>query len=456
MALYKISALTNIEELLLTLIVLTVLTVICEEKSNKEAKSRVISLIVLEIYLLINKFPIDIKEIDWFADLLFTVVIYFLFNKEIRNYFSEVISAEEKLTKNQITTQEFREIKGKAYLQITIGILAATLLIFHWIFGLAEKNTIMLRIGEWYLPKGLIGIMLLVAGILVIFGAECMRKYKMVKIATFCLSICLFVGMITCIVLNIGMLVFTEWSRLKLIMLLLSLCACIGTGILSAHGYYMNMVWLRGMKGKKLVAIMTLVQGIGGAFISFALTVLILCRQTWVTLILVGIVTVCVFIIIPLLHARVFQYDYEVSHVIGNKPLGGIAQDGLMICLIVFFIICMPCLYISLSTKGLKAWLEAVTLACTAFPPVSYCLRNNVEHVKRQRKVLEEYPEEENIWNVLHKCLVRQSWQTVFAAFPYVCIAVTASYGSSMIKSMERREIWKNIYYTYIDADDYK
>lgn len=455
MALYKISALTNMKELLFALTILTVLTMICEEKSNEEAKSRFISLVVLEAYLLLNKFPIEIKEIDRFANLLFTVAIYFLFNKEIRNYFSEVISAEEKMRINQIRSPEFGEIKGKAYLQITIGILAAALLIFHWIFGLAEKNAIILGVGEWYLPKGLIGIMLMAVGILLIFGTECMRKYKMVKIATLCLCICLFVGMLVCIALNIRILAFMDWPRLKLTMVLFSLCACIGTGILSAHGYYMNMVWLRGMKGKKLIAIMALAQGIGGAFVSFAITVLILCRQTWKVLILIGVFTVCVFIIIPLLHARVFQYGYEVSHVIGNKPLGGIAQDGLMICLIVFFIICMPCLYISLSTKGVEAWLEAVMLVCTAFPPVSYCLNNNVEHIKRQKKVLAKYPEEKKLWDTLHECLVRQSWQTVFATFPYVCIAAIATYGNRMMKSMDRKQIWKDIYNTYIDAEDY-
>ena len=173
-------------------------------------------------------------------------------------------------------------------------------------------------------------------------------------------------------------------------------------------------------------------------------------------MLLIGIATVIGFIVIPLLHGRVFQYEHRTFHVVGNKPLGGIAQDGLMICLIVFFVICMPCLYISLSEKNISVWLGAVFLVVTAFPPIQYCLRNNVEHMKRQRKLLVKYPEEEDMWNVLHECLVRQSKQTIFATMPYVCVAVAAAYGSRMMKSMERGEILKDIFNTYIDADDYK
>lgn len=454
-ALYKISNLTG-KELVCSLLFLIVVTAICEEKSNKEARFRTISLLAVEGYLLLNIFPMEIREIDIFINLLFMAVIYSLFKKEIKDYFAEVIKAEEQLGTNQINSQRFKEIKGKAYLQITIGILAAVALIIHWLFATVNVIEIGSKAGDLYIPEEIIGIMLLIIGILLIFGTAQMRKHAAVKIVTVFLSVFLHVGLTIIIVINIGVFSFLSWSPLKWVMLACSACACIGTGVLSAHGYYMNMVWLRGLQKKKTSVGMAMLQLICGMSLTFAITVLILCQQTGKCLLLIGIATVTGFIVIPLLHGRVFQYEHRTFHVVGNKPLGGIAQDGLMICLIVFFVICMPCLYISLSEKNISAWLGAVFLVVTAFPPIQYCLRNNVEHMKRQRKLLVNYPEEEDMWNVLQECLVRQSKQTIFATMPYVCVAVAAAYGSRMMKSMERGEILKDILNTYIDADDYK
>lgn len=454
-ALYKISNLTD-KELVCSLLFLIVATAICEEKSNKEVRFRTISLLAVEGYLVLNIFPIEIREIDIFLNLLFMAVIYSLFKKEIKDYFAEVIKAEVQLGTDQIDSQKFKEIKGKAYLQITIGILAAATLIIHWLFTTIDIIEIRSKAGDLYIPEEIIGIMLLIIGVLLIFGTAQMRKHAAAKIVTVFLSVFLQVGLTIIIVMNIGMFSFLTWSPLKWVMLACSVCACIGTGVLSAHGYYMNMVWLRGLQKKKICVVMALLQLIGGMSLTFAITVLVLCQQAGKCLLLIGIATVTGFIIIPLLHARVFQYEHTSFHVVGNNPLGGIAQDGLMICLIVFFVICMPCLYISLSEKSISAWLVAVFLVVTAFPPIRYCLHNNVEHMKRQHKLLASYPEEEDMWNVLHECLVRQSKQTIFATMPYVFVAAAAAYGSRMMKSMERGEILKDIISTYIDADDYE
>lgn len=451
-ALFKISNLTD-KELVCSLFFLIVATAICEEKSNKEARFRIMSLLAVEGYLFLNMFLI---EINMFINLLFTVAIYFLFKKEIKDYFTEVIKAEEQLGTDQINSQKFKEIKGKTYLQITIGILAAATLIIHWLFITVDVMEIRSKAGDLYIPEEIIGIMFFIIGILLLFGTAQMRKHAAVQVVTVFLSVFLHVGLIIIIVMNIGKFSFLTWPPLKWVMLACSAFACIGTGVLSAHGYYMNMVWLRGLQKKKISVGMALLQLIGGVSLTFAITVLILCQQTGKCLLLIGIATVTGFIVIPLLHARVFQYEHTSFHVVGNNPLGGIAQDGLMICLIVFFVICMPCLYISLSEKSISAWLGAVFLIVSAFPPIQYCLHNNVEHMKRQHKLLTRYPEEEDMWNVLHKCLVRQSMQTIIATIPYVCVAAAAAYGNRMMKSMERGEILKDIFSTYIDADDYE
>lgn len=147
-------------------------------------------------------------------------------------------------------------------------------------------------------------------GALFIFGTAQMRKHAVVKIVTIFLGVFLHVGLIIIIVMNIGKFSFLAWSPIKRVMLVCSAFAYIGTGILSAHGYYMNMVWLRGLPKKKISVGMALLQLIGGMSLTFAITILILCQQTGKCLFLIGIATVTGFIVIPLLHARVFQYEH--------------------------------------------------------------------------------------------------------------------------------------------------
>lgn len=64
------------------------------------------------------------------------------------------------------------------------------------------------------------------------------------------------------------------------------------------------------------------------------------------------------------------------------------------------------------------------------------------------------YPEEEELWKVLRKCLVRQSKQTIFAMLPYVCIAAIYEILKRIGKSKTITEIIKDIKNTFIDKDD--
>lgn len=146
------------------------------------------------------------------------------------------------------------------------------------------------------------------------------------------------------------------------------------------------------------------------------------------------------------------RYENQTFYVVGNSVLGGIAQDGLTASLIILFVICMPCLYIGV-LKGIdiEAIVDGIVLISVAFAPVKFCIHNNVEHMERQREVLEDYPNEEKMWNVLHKCLVRQSKQTIFAMLPYVCLVAGKEFLQKLVQSKTWREAIKELINTYID-----
>lgn len=451
-SLYIISGLHNAIELFFASLYLCVITIICEKLFNGEVRYRSFSLIVTEIYIIIHSFSEGETIIGILIEPIFTIIVYILFNKEIRDYFSVIVNAEEAQNKNHINRTEFKQRKGKAYFQIAFGILAIVILISRWLLDIAKSNKIKIEVGIINIPIRFIIVLLISSCVLFILGMKQNKKYLVSKIIAVFLTCFMFIILFLINIINIGVLPSLVWTPLKWIMLLCSIFACLGSAILSAHGYYMNVVWLRGLTKKYLAIVMAFIQFIGGIISNLFATILILCQQTWIHLILILIVTIIVYIAIPILNARVIQYEHDIYHVVGNSSLGGIAQDGLMITLVVFFAAYIPCVYISIiNVIDINAVFGAIALICAAFSPVGFCMHNNVEHLERQKEVLINYPMEEEMWNVLHDCLVRQSKQTIFAMLPYVCIVVFFQIVNRLGKSETITEAIKDIINTYID-----
>lgn len=123
--LYIISGLPNTLEMVFIFVILSVFTILSECLYAGEMRNRCFSIIAVGIYILLNHFPL--ANINPFINIFqaaFTVVVVLLFSKEIKDYFSVLVAAEIKKNENLIDKIEFRRIKCKVYLQITIGILA--------------------------------------------------------------------------------------------------------------------------------------------------------------------------------------------------------------------------------------------------------------------------------------------------------------------------------------------
>lgn len=452
-AMYVISGLNNIFEVGVSLVFLILLTITYERLFIGELRFRCLSLAAIGLYIIISRLPITIISIDNFTECVFATIIYLLFKKEIQDYFKVLVKAEEKQNSNILDNHEFKQIKGKVYLQIILGVLAIVILIARWLIDIAASRGNQIEKGMLYLPKWNIGVLLICCVILLILGIRQLRSSFIAKLSAVLISIVAFLSLATLLVLNISEFPTLVWNSVKWFMLVCSFCACMGSAVLSAHGYYMNMVWLIGLCKKKLAFTFAIMQFIGGFLITINAVVLILCRPAWSSLILILVVAVMTFVLIPLLHARIIQYDHKSFQVVKNNPLGSIAQDGMMICLIVLFAACMPCMYISLMKElSIFTGLSGLALVVAAFPPVGFCIHNNVEHVERQKEVLTMYPEEKDMWNTLRNCLIRQSKQTVLAMFPYVCVAVVLMIVKKFVHSKTPKEAVKEIMNTYIDS----
>lgn len=456
--LYTISGLSNTLEIIFTFVFLSVFTILLECVYAGEVRNRCFSTIAVGIYILLNKFPL--QKVNSFINIFqaaFTIMVLLLFSKEIKDYFSVLVAAEEKKNENQIDKMAFRKTKCKVYLQITIGILATAMLLLHWLSDVVRTKGGRIETGQFSsLTWNILGVLSVGFLFLVIFGMEKLRKYMFVKIVTILLDIQILGTLIALIIANIATLPVLDWTLVKWFMLICSIFACMGAAVLSAHGYYMNVVLLRGLSRKHMALVMSAIQFVGNLILNIAITVLLLSKQTLMTVFLILFVTILAYVVLPILHAKVMRYENQTSHVVGNSILGGIAQDGLTVSLIIFFVICMPCLYIGMM-KGIdiEVIMGGIVLIGVAFAPVKFCIHNNVEHMERQRKVLDDYPNEEEMWNVLHKCLVRQSKQTIFAMLPYVCLVAGKEIMQKLIQSKTWREAIREMLDTYIDKEKY-
>lgn len=452
-ALYVISGLDNVLEVGFVLVFLISITILYEVLYIGELRFRSLSLVAIGLYIVISRLPITIVFINDFIECVFVTIVYLLFKKEIKDYFKVLVQAEIKQNKNMLDNHQFKLIKGKVYFQIILGILATVILIARWLIDIATSRGNHIEKGMLYLSKWNIGVLLICCSILLILGTKQLRNKDIAKWSAVLLSIIALASLVILLVMNVRELPILTWNFVKYFMLICSFCACVGSAVLSAHGYYMNMVWLIGLCKKRLAFTLAIVQFVGGFLITINAVVLILCRPTWSSLFLIVVVSVITFVLIPLLHARVIQYDHKVFQVVKNNPLGSIAQDGMMICLIVLFAACMPCMYISLMKElNIFTSVSGLALVVAAFPPVGFCIQNNVEHIVRQKEVLTMYPEEKGMWDTLRNCLIRQSKQTVLALFPYVCVAAVLMIGKKFVQSKTPKEAVKEIMNTYIDS----
>lgn len=246
-----VSGLHNKIELICALLFLGILTIISEKVYIGEIRYRCFALVVIEVYIVISTFFQDLLVDGGVIELIFTAVVYVLFNKEIKEYFHFVENAEVEKNNNKITSKEFKRIKGAAYLQIVLGILAVIILVCRWILDIARTNQIKIEIGMIYIPIWSVIVWGIAAAFLFILGIRKNEKNIVSKVTAFFLSCIMFILIIYVNITNIGSLPSVIWMSLKWIMLSCSICACLGSAILSAHGYYMNVVWLRGLSEKK-------------------------------------------------------------------------------------------------------------------------------------------------------------------------------------------------------------
>ena len=408
------------------------------------------------LYIIICNDNIVMRQYSKICEFLFLIAIYLVFNREITRYFSIVKKSEEQRNEEKIDKEKFRETKAKAYLQIVIGILTITLLLCEWLLTIVTNNGEKIEIGILELNNTRMLLFLLFLAGMILFGIVAFRKKGHYRIFIGILTIFLFLIMTIDTLQNIVDLYPCNWTKLKTLMLLFSLFANIGTSLMVGHSYYINLISLRGLKKNQDISAIAVIIFCGCFSGAVLTTILVLMKIDWF---IIGTSTFKVlisFVLIPIICAYAMQYEYQESNVVPNTPVGGVAQNGLTFSLCIIFASYLPCLYCStIKEMNLDILIGLVGLITTAFLPVGFCLKNNVEHISKQFQVAKNNPEEMKKWESLHTCLVLQSKLAVFSMLPYVIVATAAQLGKIILKDRNLMNAKEILLGTYIDRKSY-
>ena len=450
------------------LLVVVVASIIIDKLNYKQFQWHFLPILIVSLYMLkpfaysifkgntINEFTGDL----W-VNALFYVAFYILFAKEIVNRFNYVTVAEQLKDNEVITESEFGVRKGISYVNIMLVLVGVFCVLVQWIIDLGGgivfvNSNYELRITDWTeLAIVFVCILILVCLIQV--------KNKQPSVPVLIITIIIFAMMVFFEFqsINAASVDFPRFVNYQVVLLMMSSFAMVGYPILIASGFYRNMVGIRNVEDDGRAKELSIILLLGGEAVSVTNTILLVTNISYVSLILVLLSTVLVCVAIPCLLGKHLNIIYEKNHVVPNTWWGGILQDGFSAMLVQLLLIGIPCIYIGrLGDKSdIGAWVIIIGLIGLAMGVVGFYIHNNVEHVERQRGVLEKHPNEKQIWCSLRKNLIIQNWITVFMTLPYFMLAVLleiARYITSKNDMDDDNRIIRQLLAKYIDYQRYR
>lgn len=420
-----------------------------------------IGLVLISGYVWFSKRIMEHTDYDLLS-LAFIWAVFLFFQREIKEAFNVVIEIEQKKNNGEIDDRQFAIIKGGVYTQIVVGIIAVVIILYKWLVEIATMYGKLFEVGLQIDKSYVLSIAIIVGSALIVVFINKRNAYKKVcRTAIFIVVICGY----ALIMLNMRkyfiQAIKEPLHAYFIIMLCLVFFANAGGAAILRHGYEMNLIILRGVKRKKNIVCMSYIIGINCFIVSYITSFVILTNRTWMSVLVCTIDMLVATCVLPVLSTEVLKMKYKETIVVPNKPVGGVAQDGLMVFILVLFVAYLPCLYCgSIEWENIFNNLNntliclggLATLIGAALEPIGFCLQNNIQHLEQQYKVAKEQNQME-IWEQLHKHLNIQSKQTVFATLPYVIVVLISKY---LAMSNAEKGHWKEYFIEkYIDKKSY-
>lgn len=445
--------------------VIVFFTVMIEKSFLGEIRFRSVTLLMICAYILLDYSTMDDSWYGVILNFIFTGIVECMFVKEVRDTFNILIKEETRKNQNNPTNHNLNEmddfirIKTAVYFQMGIGIIMIAMMLARWIADIALRRGEELSMGSLWGNMWIWKAMGIVVLLLLFLKLVRLNKCRLGKVIIV-IGILSLYGMLSYRVLRcLNMDLAYMWDVRRKIMFFCSICGCIGSAIMVSHGFWANIVLIGDMKKSKWISLLSVIMFSGCMVILTCSLILVLNDLCWMNLINIAISELGVVLFIPgLCVCTMFNKDEKKKcMVIPGSMWQGIWQDGLMIFVLLLFGVLLPCSYVCLMRDmDVEAIAGTIGLISTAFVPVVFCLKNNVGHMQRQKEVLKKYPGEEERWNQLHKRLLAQSWQTVFATIPYSLVMIVMVLLKQIVLNKTFKEMYQHVITTYIDAYRYQ
>lgn len=394
----------------------------------EQYKGHTLTLIVLPFFILWLRYP---SVLSWVQDSLFIftdnisewvdviafIIIYVLFRIEILKVAEHIIEFEKLKNNNQISEKEFSEKKKLSYLRISIIVLGIVFLLLQDVNAPSRISNILSNSLSHVEIIGFIFFLGMLSLFLIISKSIFHTRKTIFVVCLICyLSI---IGFSIIYLFNHSLPSF-EPSVFTLIQLALIFFALIGTPTMIAHSFQINTINLRGLKGKENVKSFCGLIFLGCLFISIINGVMLIVNLSAMTLALTFFNLLFAFLLLPSFCCMCLKLNPITNHVVPNKPIDGILLDGFSGIIAHIFLVSFPCMYISCEAENfIVNLLHLLKILIPAMMVAGTFMKNNSEHIIRQKELINSYPEEVDLWWELYTSIKTQSIITAFLTLPY-------------------------------------
>lgn len=372
-------------KILIADLIIIAIAVLVEKIVNGEVRFHFVPVALIIIYTGLTLFLVNIRGGSEVAILIFSIALSMTMEMKIKHSFQYVIQTEERVNRGEVNN--LAEAKAKEYLQLGICAVALVSIVIYWAKHIVTNYSFTVEkgcmISNFYLCVG-IGVCCIV---LYVIGCSYLKRKKASIVIAIIILFCIHAGILINYCMNVQGIPIIRADFSTAIVMVLGFFAAIGTPLMLADGFYRNLAGLYYAEKKPLVMVFALLNGIFCLVHNFFIIFGQLTFSSWENIFLAICNISIIYILLPVLCARIIGDDLPRYHVITASSLGGIRQDGFLIALIVIVVICIPSSFIGvLHFENAWQFLGIISVLTPVFIPLVFCLENNVGNVRRQKK----------------------------------------------------------------------
>lgn len=216
-----------------------------------------------------------------------------------------------------------------------------------------------------------------------------------------------------------------------------------GSSFMVTESFYSNLVGIRGIEKNSHVIIASGIIFVGNIS-AIAVSLLPTAdlrgnRSSDLIFVFISVVgCLMATLLFPLLMGKIVQCEIPDMQIATTRPLGGITQNGFLVWILVLLGGVIPVYFSAISKNTIYLACGIISISYNIYWPLCYCMRNNVEHLKKRiRENLNDGNQSENNMvyfqlSRLAKHLKRQNIATFIALLCYclvpLCIEMAAEF----------------------------